>query len=519
MFEGAQIGQYLIDKFLDQGSSAKVYLVHDEERKQFALKVVDRLKLNPQGLRNLRREIKISKTLSNPNIMKLSNDFCHENFVCMVFELCEGSSIEKYLLKSNAPRPYQSKWTYQLLNGIRYIHCKGIIHRDIKLDNIFLTKSLEAKLGDFGLSKLIDMAKTRCGTPYYMAPEVLRQSDYSCTADIWSAGVTIFKMLYGYYPYMAGDIQGLRELQKEEVYFPEEAEEDEKELINNMLEYEQSKRKNVDQLLECSFFRREELEEEMIEERWRKSRLGRLVKVWENATVRCFLGKARARLGANYKEAPRGEILHEADNATEERLSNGADFSFPFRRRPDYLTDCKKDIVMDGAEESSHLATSHSLLSINTDKSLDCSLNRCDCIERYHAENSDKPSDTKEFGVDGTHHIGEAFIKNFLGPSEGKPQIAFQGLTYKYLRENIENYIGESLYGGQFKKKTLLATYNAMFEVGLEAALKVNIISKEELKNNGINSFAAYFQTFAMIGDDGDGSDNDNGSSESENLI
>ena len=73
---------------------------------------------------------------------------------------------------------------------------------------------------------------------------------------------------------------------------------------------------------------------------------------------------------------------------------------------------------------------------------------------------------------------------------------------------------------GQFKQEELLTAHNALFgALGHEGALNVNIINKEELKNNVINSFAAYFQTFAMIGDDGDGSDNDNGSFESENLM
>ena len=362
-----KVGPYTLGKLLGQGSSAKVYLAHDDEGKPYAIKMVDRVNLNPQGRRNLKREIQISKSLSHQNVMQLVNNFCHEHFICLVVEYCEESSIEKYLLKSSLPRPNKSKWTYELLNSVRYIHSKGVIHRDIKLDNIFLTKSLEVKLGDFGLSKYIDMAKTRCGTPYYMAPEVLGQGQYSLPADIWSAGVAVFKMMYGYYPFKAGSIHELIKQQKEKVEFPEEALEEEKELIGDMLEYEQSKRKNVDQLLEARFFQREELSEEMNREKNRKHTISRFSQILEGAILRTFFEKTRITKDSNDTAATEAKDLTTADDFPEETLIDSYDCS---RRvgvsiNPTFSMDSQIDTIGDGTKDKSDIDFSLILLYLN----------------------------------------------------------------------------------------------------------------------------------------------------------
>jgi polo-like kinase 1 len=96
----------------------------------------------------------------------------------------------------------------QLLLALSYLHNNQVIHRDLKLDNFFLGENLEVKVGDFGLAAKRNhkLRKTICGTPSYIAPEVLEsRQGYSYEVDVWSLGVTTYLLLYGYYPFDHGD--------------------------------------------------------------------------------------------------------------------------------------------------------------------------------------------------------------------------------------------------------------------------------------------------------------------------
>lgn len=104
----------------------------------------------------------------------------------------------------------------QIIEGLKYIHSKSILHRDIKLDNILLTSEGDVKICDFGVSKLVkagEIMTEQCGTPAYIAPEVFENRGYEGYAsDIWSAGVVLYAMLYGTVPFKASN---MTELQKQ----------------------------------------------------------------------------------------------------------------------------------------------------------------------------------------------------------------------------------------------------------------------------------------------------------------
>ena len=100
-----------------------------------------------------------------------------------------------------------------MVSGLHYCHSKGILHRDIKLDNILLSADGEVKICDFGVSKVIrrgEILTEQCGTPAYIAPEILKDRGYEgFGVDIWSAGVVLYAMLYGIVPFRANNMNEL----------------------------------------------------------------------------------------------------------------------------------------------------------------------------------------------------------------------------------------------------------------------------------------------------------------------
>ncbi|KAF7322168.1 Pkinase-domain-containing protein [Mycena kentingensis (nom. inval.)] len=166
------------------------------------------------------REIKIMEELRHPNICSLREVFRNTNgSIDLVLELVMGGDLLDYILDRNGlPEPVAQNIAYQLCQALSYIHSKGITHRDLKPENVLMTTDSPpiVKVADFGLAKIVDsmtMLKTMCGTPSYLAPEVVtqqNQSGYDSLVDSWSVGVILFSMLTNTTPFIENSSDDLR---------------------------------------------------------------------------------------------------------------------------------------------------------------------------------------------------------------------------------------------------------------------------------------------------------------------
>ena len=155
------------------------------------------------------REIAVLRQLRHPNIVEL-NDVVHsDGRLYLVFEFVD-KDLKKYFEATDGPLDPQliKSYTYQLLAGLEYCHVRGVMHRDLKPQNILVSRDGRLKIADFGLARLLDegsLASTTCGTPGYVAPEVLQQKPYGKECDIWSIGVVAFILLSGTPPFYEED--------------------------------------------------------------------------------------------------------------------------------------------------------------------------------------------------------------------------------------------------------------------------------------------------------------------------
>lgn len=170
-----------------------------------AVKQIDKFMVDAIQLPGIVKEAEILKRLNHPNIVKIYSFIETPNTIYFVLEYVEHGSLAGLLKKYGVfPEHLIASYTEQILQGLRYLHGEGIIHRDIKGDNILITKDGKVKLADFGTAKLEDAEKktqTVVGTPYWMAPEVIEMSACGPTSDIWSLGCTVIELLTGAPPY------------------------------------------------------------------------------------------------------------------------------------------------------------------------------------------------------------------------------------------------------------------------------------------------------------------------------
>lgn len=159
-------------------------------------------------LRELEEEVKLLQNLSHPNIVRYLGTARENDALNIFLEFVPGGSIASLLGKFGSfPEPVIRMYSRQLLQGLEYLHKNGIMHRDIKGANILVDNQGRIKLADFGASKqvvelvTISGAKSMKGTPYWMAPEVIRQTGHSLPADIWSVGCTVIEMATGKAPW------------------------------------------------------------------------------------------------------------------------------------------------------------------------------------------------------------------------------------------------------------------------------------------------------------------------------
>ncbi|KAF7355130.1 Serine/threonine-protein kinase [Mycena sanguinolenta] len=165
--------------FLGEGGFARVYEVKDTNNKRFACKVVTMTSLKTKKAKTkLYAEIKIHRSLAHPNIVQFIDCFEGDDNVYMTLELCASGSLMDLLRRRKRFTEGEARFfMIQLIGACHYMHGQSVIHRDLKLGNLFLDAHMNIKVGDFGLAALIETSgerkKTICGTPNYIAPEVL----------------------------------------------------------------------------------------------------------------------------------------------------------------------------------------------------------------------------------------------------------------------------------------------------------------------------------------------------------
>jgi serine/threonine-protein kinase ULK/ATG1 len=248
--KGFTIGNYVSDgKRIGKGAFATVFLGHrkDNPSELVAIKVVDveRLTRSNQKLkRQLDSEISIMKTLHHEHIVTLHEVFVGTEYIYLVLEYCVGGDFSDYLKKRKRLSEDTVRYFLrQLASGLKYLHSKNIVHRDLKPQNLLMaakrgrggdggggdddedeSTKWELKIADFGFARFIEpqsVASTLCGSPLYMAPEVLLCQPYDAKADLWSVGAIVYEMLTGSPPFnVRTHIELVHILLSEQVKFP-----------------------------------------------------------------------------------------------------------------------------------------------------------------------------------------------------------------------------------------------------------------------------------------------------------
>jgi serine/threonine protein kinase len=195
------------------------------------------------------------KKIKHSNVIRLLEVFESSKHLLMVMEYAGGGDLLKLIKKRGGLKEQDSKFIFkQIAYGLSHIHCRSVIHRDIKLDNILLDCEKGVKICDFGVSKIIkkgQIIKEQCGTPAYLAPEIIIDTGYEgFFVDIWSLGVLLFAMLCGTVPFKAPTLEELHKLILAGKFtFPIELSNEAKELISGMIKLEPTQRLTIPQIL------------------------------------------------------------------------------------------------------------------------------------------------------------------------------------------------------------------------------------------------------------------------------
>ncbi|CAD8067977.1 unnamed protein product [Paramecium sonneborni] len=198
---------YDIGELIGQGQFANVYKITNKKNNQkYALKVFQKVALKNLNVDNVSvaKEIKIMRQLKHPGIIKIYEVYEDKEFICIVMELMQYSMKQQ---KKKHAEHQCAQIMLQLFMMLQYIHDHKIIHRDIKPDNILYKNQDTICICDFGLADYYNPMSVyqyqRCGTPGYVAPEVLRDQKYDYKVDVYSAGIILYTLLVGKQPFSA----------------------------------------------------------------------------------------------------------------------------------------------------------------------------------------------------------------------------------------------------------------------------------------------------------------------------
>ena len=255
-----KISDFILMKELGVGSYGRVILVqHKITQAKYAIKCIDkRNKVNIEEKPYFRREIEIMYRVHHPNVVKLFGHFEDNKYCYFIMEYIPGGNVYN-LVPKNGIKTIPTKTIVSIMkdviSAVYFLHHMSppIIHRDIKPENVVLDQNMRAKLTDFGWSNYMqgDMKRTTvCGTPVYLAPEIINNRGHDEKVDIWCIGVLLFELLTGISPFQGNDVQTIKyNINRLNIAWQRDMDRDAVDLIRRILKYNPEERISLEQML------------------------------------------------------------------------------------------------------------------------------------------------------------------------------------------------------------------------------------------------------------------------------
>ncbi|XP_068665585.1 CBL-interacting serine/threonine-protein kinase 12-like [Aristolochia californica] len=260
------LGRFELGKLLGHGTFAKVYHARNvKSGDSVAIKVLDKEKILKGGLMaHIKREISILRRVRHPNIVRLFEVMATKSKIYFVMEFVKGGELFNRVAKGRLREETARKYFQQLISAVAFCHARGVYHRDLKPENLLLDENGDLKVSDFGLSAVSDQIRqdglfhTFCGTPAYVAPEVLARKGYDAAkVDLWSCGVILFVLMAGYPPFHDQNIMAMyRKIYKGEFRCPRWFSSDLSRLLTRLLDTNPETRITIPEIMENRWFKK-----------------------------------------------------------------------------------------------------------------------------------------------------------------------------------------------------------------------------------------------------------------------
>ena len=260
-----KITDFTLIKELGVGSFGRVLLVqHKMTQANYAIKAIDkRTNANIQEKPYFRREIEIMYRIHHPNVVKLFGHFEDNTYCYFIMEYIPGGNIYSYVPKDGIKKintQQVASIIKDVISATYFLHHMNppILHRDIKPENVLLSQGMQAKLTDFGWSNYMqgDMKRTTvCGTPIYLAPEMINNTGHDEKIDIWCIGVLLFELMTGMSPWQGNDVQTVKyNISRLRINWPKQMDRKAADLIIKILRYNPEERISLRNMLMHPFF-------------------------------------------------------------------------------------------------------------------------------------------------------------------------------------------------------------------------------------------------------------------------
>ncbi|XP_077659534.1 serine/threonine-protein kinase PLK4 isoform X8 [Urocitellus parryii] len=262
---GEKIEDFKVGNLLGKGSFAGVYRAESiHTGLEVAIKMIDKKAMYKAGMvQRVQNEVKIHCQLKHPSILELYNYFEDNNYVYLVLEMCHNGEMNRYL--KNRMKPFSENearhFMHQIITGMLYLHSHGILHRDLTLSNLLLTRNMNIKIADFGLATQLTMPHekhyTLCGTPNYISPEIATRSAHGLESDVWSLGCMFYTLLIGRPPFDTDTVKNtLNKVVLADYEMPTFLSREAKDLIHQLLRRNPADRLSLSSILDHPFMSR-----------------------------------------------------------------------------------------------------------------------------------------------------------------------------------------------------------------------------------------------------------------------